>query len=232
MILLAMIGCSAPPAQSDPRPGDEERQRLAMVDAQIARRGITDRRVLEAMRRVPRHEFVPADVAARAYEDFPLPIGFGQTISQPYVVAYMTEVLQVAPKSRVLEIGTGSGYQAAVLADLGAVVFSIEIVPQLAERAGRTLARLGYSNVQVRAGDGYRGWPDAAPFDRIIVTAAPDHIPQPLIDQLAVGGRMVLPVGDFWQRITVVTKTRRGIVQQKTMDVVFVPMTGEAQKKR
>lgn len=232
MLLLAMIGCSAPPAQSQPRQADEERQRLAMVDAQIARRGITDRRVLEAMRRVPRHEFVPADVAARAYEDFPLPIGFGQTISQPYVVAYMTEVLQVAPKSRVLEIGTGSGYQAAVLADLGAEVFSIEIVPQLAERAGRTLARLGYSNVHVRAGDGYRGWPDAAPFDRIIVTAAPDHIPQPLIDQLAMGGRMVLPVGDFWQRITVVTKTRRGIVQQKTMDVVFVPMTGEAQKKR
>lgn len=232
MLLLAMIGCSAPPAQSQPRQADEEKQRLAMVDAQIARRGITDRRVLEAMRRVPRHEFVPADVAARAYEDFPLPIGFGQTISQPYVVAYMTEVLQVAPKSRVLEIGTGSGYQAAVLADLGAEVFSIEIVPQLAERAGRALARLGYSNVQVRAGDGYRGWPDAAPFDRIIVTAAPDHIPQPLIDQLAVGGRMVLPVGDFWQRITVVTKTRRGIVQQKTMDVVFVPMTGEAQKKR
>jgi protein-L-isoaspartate(D-aspartate) O-methyltransferase len=232
MLLLAVLGCSAPPAQTQPRPADPEMRRLAMVDSQIARRGVRETRVLDAMRRVPRHEFVPPESVPSAYEDWPLPIGYGQTISQPYVVAYMTELLEVAPKSKVLEIGTGSGYQAAVLGDLGAEVYTIEIVPELAQRARETLERLGYRNVQVRAGDGYRGWPEAAPFDRIIVTAAPDHIPQPLVDQLAVGGRMVLPVGNTWQRMTVLTKTPRGVVQQKTIDVVFVPMTGEAQKKR
>lgn len=207
------------------------RKREAMVEHQIVTRDVRDPRVLEVMRKVPRHKFVPPELAQRAYEDNPLPIGQGQTISQPYIVAYMTEQLQVQPKSRVLEIGTGSGYQAAVLAELGAEVYTIEIVPELAESAKKTLAALGYRNVHVRAGDGYRGWPEAAPFDRIIVTAAPDHIPQPLIDQLAPDGRMVIPVGDYFQQMTIVTKGPRGIVQQRTIDVLFVPMTGEAQKK-
>lgn len=204
---------------------------MNMVDNQIRARGIRDPRVLEVMRKVPRHEFVPADQAANAYDDNPLPIGLGQTISQPYIVAYMTEQLQVTPQSKVLEIGTGSGYQAAVLAELAKEVYSIEIVPDLARRSKETLATLGYSNVHVRAGDGYRGWPEQAPFDRIIVTAAPDHVPQPLVDQLAVGGRLIIPVGDYYQQILILTKTPRGVVEEKTIDVVFVPMTGEAQKK-
>ena len=207
-------------------------KREAMVKRQIEARDVRDPRVLEVMRKVPRHKFVPPELEQRAYEDNPLPIGQGQTISQPYIVAYMTEQLQVQPKSKVLEIGTGSGYQAAVLAELGAEVYTIEIVPELAERSKKTLANLGYKNVQVRAGDGYRGWPEAAPFDRIIVTAAPDHIPQPLVDQLAAGGRMVIPVGDYFQQMTIVTKGPRGVVQQKTIDVLFVPMTGEAQSRR
>jgi protein-L-isoaspartate(D-aspartate) O-methyltransferase len=207
------------------------RKREAMVERQIEARGVRDPRVLAVMRRVPRHKFVPPEIEQRAYEDSPLPIGQGQTISQPYIVAYMTEQLQVQPKSKVLEIGTGSGYQAAVLAELGAEVYTIEIVSELAERARKTLAALNYANVNVRTGDGYRGWPEAAPFDRIIVTAAPDHIPQPLIEQLAVGGRMVIPVGDYFQQMTIVTKGKEGVVQQKTIDVVFVPMTGEAQRR-
>jgi protein-L-isoaspartate(D-aspartate) O-methyltransferase len=203
-------------------------QRHRMVREQIEARGIQDPRVLAVMRRVPRHEFVPPSIASRAHEDNPLPIGLGQTISQPYIVAYMTEELRVGKTHKVLEIGTGSGYQAAVLAELAREVYTIEIVPELAARSTKTLRR--YKNVNVRAGDGYRGWPEHAPFDRIIVTAAPDHIPQPLVDQLAVGGRMVLPVGDFYQQMIVITKTKRGVVQQRTIDVRFVPMTGEAQK--
>jgi protein-L-isoaspartate(D-aspartate) O-methyltransferase len=201
------------------------------VDRQIIARGVDDEQVVKAMRKVPRHRFVPKELAARAYDDSPLPIGEGQTISQPYIVAYMTEQLQVRPKMKVLEIGTGSGYQAAVLAELGADVYTIEIVAPLAERARKTLDEVGYGKVQVRAGDGYRGWPEAAPFQRIIVTAAPDHIPQPLVDQLAVGGRMVIPVGDEFQQMTIIEKTRKGVVEKKTIDVIFVPMTGEAQKK-
>ncbi|HEU4521672.1 MAG TPA: protein-L-isoaspartate(D-aspartate) O-methyltransferase [Thermoanaerobaculia bacterium] len=204
---------------------------MKMVEDQIQARGIRDPRVLEVMRRVPRHEFVPASQTANAYQDSPLPIGYSQTISQPYIVAYMTEQLQVRPESKVLEIGTGSGYQAAVLGELAKEVYTIEIVPQLAESATTTLGRLGYKNVHVRAGDGYRGWPEAAPFDRIMVTAAPDHVPQPLVEQLAVGGRMIIPVGDYHQEIRIITKTAQGVVEQKTIDVLFVPMTGEAQKK-
>ena len=205
---------------------------MRMVDEQIRARGVRDDRVLEAMRRVPRHEFVPPAQVSNAYEDSPLPIGLGQTISQPYIVGYMTEQLQVTPKSKVLEIGTGSGYQAAVLGELVDEVYTIEIVPELAQRSRATLERLGYENVHVRAGDGYQGWPEAAPFDRIIVTAAPDHVPQPLVNQLAVGGRMILPVGDYYQQMTIITKTPRGVIQQRTIDVVFVPMTGEAQRKK
>ncbi|HUP48590.1 MAG TPA: protein-L-isoaspartate(D-aspartate) O-methyltransferase [Thermoanaerobaculia bacterium] len=227
--LLLVLGCGTQPAE----PADEQtRRRMRMVDEQIRARGVRDERVLEVMRRVPRHEFVPPAQAVNAYQDSPLPIGLGQTISQPYIVAYMTEQLQVTPRSKVLEIGTGSGYQAAVLAELVEEVYTIEIVPELAQRSKETLERLGYQNVHVRAGDGYRGWPEAAPFDRIIVTAAPNHIPQPLVDQLAVGGRMIIPVGEHYQRMTILTRTPQGVVQQKTIDVVFVPMTGEAQKKQ
>ena len=205
---------------------------MEMVDSQIKARGVRDERVLDALRRVPRHEFVPAAQVANAYEDSPLPIGLGQTISQPYIVGYMSEALQVKPESKVLEIGTGSGYQAAILGELAKDVYTIEIVPELARRSKDLLARLGYKNIHVRAGDGYRGWPEAAPFDRIIVTAAPDHVPQPLIEQLAVGGRMILPVGDHYQQMMIITKTEKGIVQQRTIDVMFVPMTGEAQRRK
>ena len=215
-----------------PDTGDEFAvRRSQMVDRQIAGRDVRDARVLDAMRRVQRHKFVPPDQVNFAYDDSPLPIGEGQTISQPYIVGYMTEQLRVAPGLKVLEIGTGSGYQAAVLAELGAEVYTIEIVPPLAARAEKTLKDLGYAKVHVKAGDGYRGWPEFAPFDRIIVTAAPDHIPQPLVDQLAIGGRMVIPVGDYYQQMTIVTKTPNGVAEQRTIDVVFVPMTGEARKK-
>lgn len=214
---------------------DEERLaglRAEMVARQIAGRDVADPRVLAAMRKVPRHRFVPADWAAAAYEDRPLPIGEGQTISQPYIVALMTELLALRGGERVLEIGTGSGYQAAVLAEVAGEVFSIEIVEPLARRAEATLAQLGYGAVHVRAGDGYRGWPEAAPFDAVIVTAAPDHIPQPLVDQLKVGGRLVLPVGEDWQELVVCTKTAAGIERRSVIPVRFVPMTGEGVQRR
>jgi protein-L-isoaspartate(D-aspartate) O-methyltransferase len=207
------------------------RSRGQMVDRQIAARGISDPKVLSVMRAVPRHRFVPDERAGEAYADSPLPIGLGQTISQPYIVAYMTEQLRVREGMKVLEIGTGSGYQAAVLAALGTDVYTIEIVPELATRSQQTLEALGYRNVHVRAGDGYRGWPEEAPFDRIIVTAAPDHVPQPLVDQLAEGGRMVIPVGRHFQQMLLVEKTARGVVERRMIDVRFVPMTGEAEKK-
>jgi protein-L-isoaspartate(D-aspartate) O-methyltransferase len=208
------------------------RPRERMVDDQIAARGISDPAVLEAMRQVPRHRFLPPDQAPNAYEDHPLPIGFDQTISQPYIVAYMTQALSLGPSDRVLEIGTGSGYQAAVLAEIVREVYTIEIVPELAEGATKILRELGYENVRARQGDGYRGWPEAAPFDAIIVTAAPRVIPQPLIDQLALDGRMVVPVGDWYQELVIVTKTSEGIVEQRTIPVRFVPMTGEATRER
>ncbi|UCF79888.1 MAG: protein-L-isoaspartate(D-aspartate) O-methyltransferase [Candidatus Eiseniibacteriota bacterium] len=208
-----------------------EAERSRMVDEQIFRRGVKDVRVLAAMRKVPRHEFVPESYRKYAYADEPLPIGEGQTISQPYIVALMTETLSIGKDSRVLEVGTGSGYQAAVLAEIAEEVYSIEIVEPLAERAEETLKRLGYRNVHVRVGDGYRGWPEKAPFDAIIVTAAPDHIPQPLIDQLKVGGRLSIPVGDVYQELILVTKTDSGIVKKDVLPVRFVPMTGEAEEK-
>jgi protein-L-isoaspartate(D-aspartate) O-methyltransferase len=201
-----------------------------MVRAQIEARGICDARVLAAMRKVPRHLFVPTEEQVEAYIDYPLAIGHGQTISQPYVVAFMTEALELKPRDRVLEIGTGSGYQAAILAELVSKVYSIEIVEPLAKEAEARLRRMGYSNVQVRAGDGYRGWPDAAPFDAIIVTAAPDHIPQPLVDQLREGGRMVLPLGLWDQELVRLRRTREGILRESLLPVRFVPMTGEAEK--
>lgn len=207
-----------------------ERLRHSMVEQQLRRRDITDLRVLAAMEKVPRHLFVPSDMQSLAYADRALPIEFGQTISQPYIVALMTQWANVGPKSKVLEIGTGSGYQAAVLAEIGSSVYSIEIVEPLALTAQRRLSELGYSQVSIRCGDGYLGWPEEAPFDAILVTAAPDHVPQPLIDQLAVGGRLVIPVGRNVQQLTVFEKAADGSVQRfEVASVLFVPMTGRAE---
>jgi len=239
---LTVAGCTGPletPLAASPtvagrsaQPlGDREGDRMRMVEEQLLARDITDPRVVSAMRRVPRDRFVPPDQRQRAYEDRPLPIGYRQTISQPYIVAYMTQALRLTPDAKVLEVGTGSGYQAAVLAELAAAVYSIEIVPQLAERARDTLAELGYANVQVRQGDGYAGWPEQAPFDAIMVTAAPDHVPQPLVDQLALGGRLIIPVGQDRQTLTILTRTEDGIEQDTTLPVLFVPMTGEAERR-
>ena len=205
--------------------------RNAMVDL-IARRGVKDGAVLQAMRKFPRHELVPAAYRHAAYDDRPLPIGKGQTISQPYMVAFMTEAAGISPGEKVLEVGTGSGYQAAILALAGAKVFSIEIVPELGKRADRDLARLGIENVTIRIGDGYRGWPEEAPFDAIVVTAAPEKVPQPLLDQLAEGGRLVIPVGPSEsQYLEIHTKRGKDLRLERAFPVRFVPMTGEAQKK-
>ncbi|NLX36889.1 MAG: protein-L-isoaspartate(D-aspartate) O-methyltransferase [Chloroflexi bacterium] len=194
----------------------------------LAKRGIRDPRVLQAMDRVPRHLFVDARHQAQAYNDHPLPIGYGQTISQPYMVAVMTELLQLDPQARVLEIGTGSGFQTAVLAELAGQVFSVEQVLALHEVARERLAGLGYRNVELRYGDGYHGWPEHAPYDAIIVTCAPDHVPAPLVEQLANEGRMVLPVGAVGREQRLVLVTRRGehIQQRDLMAVAFVPLTG------
>jgi protein-L-isoaspartate(D-aspartate) O-methyltransferase len=206
--------------------------RAAMVEDQIAARGVTDRRVLEAMRTVPRHAFVPGGLASMAYDDTPLPIGEDQTISQPYIVARMTELARVDPESRVLEIGTGSGYQAAVLAEIAGAddVYSIEINARLARRAADTLARLGHDGVHLRTGDGYAGWAEAAPFDAIIVTAAPPRVPESLRQQLAIGGRLVIPVGEHYQKLLVITReSRTRFREDEVFPVAFVPMLGEAQ---
>lgn len=205
-------------------------EREAMVERQIAARGIRHPGVLKAMRSVPRHEFVPPDFQRQAHEDSPLPIGHGQTISQPYIVALMTELLDPKPEDQVLEIGTGSGYQAAILSPLVKKVFTIEIVEPLAESARQTLRRLGFRNVEVRAGDGYAGWPEAAPFQGIIVTCAPEAIPQPLIEQLDEGGRMVIPVGPEGgaQELVLVRKRNGQLEKERVLPVRFVPMTGAA----
>ncbi|MBN2506709.1 MAG: protein-L-isoaspartate(D-aspartate) O-methyltransferase [Verrucomicrobia bacterium] len=203
--------------------------RAQMVAEQLAGpgRGITNRQVLEAMGQVPRHEFVPESQQRWAYDDGPLQIGYGQTISQPYIVAFMTEQLQPRPDHRVLEIGTGSGYQAAVLARLVREVYSIEIIEPLATRAAADLKRSGATNVFVRAGDGYRGWPEKAPFDAVIVTCAPERVPQPLIDQLKEGGRMIIPVGPSYDQELYLLEKRNGQVEQRAvLPVRFVPMTG------
>ena len=203
-----------------------------MVAQQLKARGINDERLLAAISKVPREEFVPADVKTSSYTDRPLPIGYGQTISQPFIVAFMTEQLQPSPKDRVLEIGTGSGYQAAILAELAAEVYSIEIIEPLARTAEATLQRLGYTNVHVKVGDGYKGWPEHAPFDAITVTCAPDHVPQPLVDQLKEGGRMIIPVGGFGDQELYLLEKKNGELQRRSvLPVRFVPMTGEAQKK-
>jgi len=200
----------------------------AMVSRQLRNRGITEPRVLGAMSSVPREKFVPKELRTSAYDDRPLPIGYGQTISQPYIVAFMTEQLQPRKDQRVLEIGTGSGYQAAVLSGLVAEVYTIEIVRPLAQRAEAVLRELGYKNVQVKAGDGYKGWPEHAPFDSIIVTAAPDHVPQPLVEQLKEGGRMVIPVGKSGaQKLYLLEKQDGKVLQTAVTPVRFVPLTRE-----
>ncbi len=208
-------------------------RRQAMVEHDLKGRGIWDARVLAIMGKVPRHLFVAERDRNKAYGDFPLPIGEGQTISQPYVVALMTEALKLKPADRVLEVGTGCGYQAAVLAELVRTVYTIEIRKSLADKAAQRLPTLGYRNVQVRYGDGYFGWQEAAPFDAIIITAAVNHIPPPLIKQLKEGGRLILPLGSttFYQTLTLVTKKKGGELAVEQMGpVAFVPMTGEAQK--
>ena len=198
-----------------------------MVTDQMRARDIRDERVLAAIERVPRHRFVAEDQRAAAYEDYPLSIGHGQTISQPYIVAFMTQALQVGSGDKVLEIGTGSGYQAAVLGELADQVYTIEIVEPLARSAEALLKELGYRNVHVRAGNGYAGWPDEAPFDRIMVTAAPDEVPQALVDQLKVGGLMAIPVGTVIQELRIMRKTATGMEVLQTLPVRFVPMTGK-----
>ncbi len=231
-VLLVLVACDLN-AQGRPA-GDDDRaeERRQMVSRQIEARDVRDPRVLRAMRNVPRHLFVPESQRRHAYEDRPLPIGHRQTISQPYIVALMTELAAVKPDDRVLEIGTGSGYQAAVLAEMGVRVFSIEIVEPLAKRAKKTLDALGYGKrVEVRHGDGYAGWPAHAPFDAVVVTAAPPKIPEPLKQQLKVGGRLVIPVGDYFQKLVVVTRTEKGFRKRSVAPVRFVPMTGKAQER-
>ena len=205
-------------------------QRESMVKRQLAGRDIVDQQVLRVMRKVPRHRFVPDKYREYAYADHPLPIGEEQTISQPYIVAYMTQALGLEPEDRVLEIGTGSGYQAAVLAELVAEVYTIEIIPSLAARADSLLRALGYENIRVRAGDGYLGWPEAAPFDAVMVTAAPDHIPEPLVEQLGEGGQLILPVGDEYQELVRLTRKDDGNRIESLLPVRFVPMTGKARE--
>jgi len=229
LAVIAAAGCGQKPTPAS----DFAAQRQRMVTEQLKARGISDERVLNAMNKVPREEFVPPDSRAGSYEDGPLPIGYGQTISQPYIVAFMTEQLRLKPSDRVLEIGTGSGYQAAILAELMSEVYSIEIVEPLAKNAEATLRRLGYENVHVKIGDGYKGWPEAAPFDAIIVTCAPDKVPQPLVDQLKDDGRMVIPVGDrFAQELYLLEKKNGQLKQSATLPVRFVPMAREASEHK
>ncbi|HJQ96783.1 MAG TPA: protein-L-isoaspartate(D-aspartate) O-methyltransferase, partial [Candidatus Polarisedimenticolaceae bacterium] len=221
----ASAPCSNSPNAEDPWMASRE----LMVVQQLQARGISDPRVLAAMRKVPRHELIPEGNRADAYGDHPVPIGEGQTISQPLIVAYMTECLELTGSEKVLEVGTGSGYQAAILGELAREVYSIEIVPSLAKRAAEDLKRLGYTNIHVREGDGYRGWPEEAPFDGIIITAAPPQVPQPLLDQLKIGGRLVAPIGVDVQQLVRITRTATGFSEEKLVPVRFVPMTGEAQ---
>jgi protein-L-isoaspartate(D-aspartate) O-methyltransferase len=236
-----MAGCgetqapTAPAVSATPAPTAEQasdewvEERMEMVDRQIRSRGISDQQVLDAMERVPRHRFVPDQYKSQAYADHPLPIGHGQTISQPYIVALMSELLQLEQTDRVLEIGTGSGYQAAILAELIDEVYTVEIIEALATQARERLKELGYDNVHVLHADGYFGWSEHAPYDAIIVTAAPDHIPQPLVQQLADGAKMVIPVGPpgGYQTLWEITKTGEEITKRNVTGVLFVPLTGE-----
>ena len=228
VLVATMPGCHKSATSSSEFAAERKR----MVKEQLVPRDIHDERVLAAMAKVPREEFVPEDLRAQAYADQPLPIGHDQTISQPFIVAYMTEQLHPQPTDRVLEIGTGSGYQAAVLAELVAEVYSIEIIEPLAKDASARLARLGYKQAHVKIGDGYKGWPEVAPFDAIIVTCAPDKVPEPLAAQLKDGGRMVIPVGSVGDQQLYLLKKENGELEQRAiLPVRFVPMAGEATKK-
>jgi protein-L-isoaspartate(D-aspartate) O-methyltransferase len=224
MAIMTMSMCTAPQAGAQE---DRAAERRRMVADQLRARDVKDARVLSAMEKVPRHRFMPEEVRDEAYGDHPVPIGHGQTISQPYIVGFMTEALDVQPDHKVLEIGTGSGYQAAILGELAGEVYTIEIVEPLAESAGKTLAELGYKNVHVRAGNGYDGWPDKAPFDRIMVTAAPDEVPPALVEQLKMGGIMAIPVGTLFQELRILRRTPERMETLKTLPVRFVPMTGK-----
>ncbi len=231
---LAVVSCVlSTPGEASQGEREYERLREEMVASQLKARDIWDRSVLKAMRAVPRHLFVPERIRPHAYQDHPLPIGEEQTISQPYIVALMTQLAAPKKDYRALEVGTGSGYQAAVLAELVEEVYTIEIVPLLAERSRKVLAELGYTNVHARQGDGYRGWPEKAPFDLILVTAAPGTIPEPLKEQLAEGGRLVIPVGKTWgiQRLMLVTREKGKFEEKVVTSVRFVPMTGEVQRQ-
>ena len=230
LCLLALNGCGRPSTPA--RVADFAAQREQMTREQLVRRGIHDERVLAAMRKVPREEFVPEAFRAETYADHPLPIGNGQTISQPFIVAFMSEQLRPQSSDHVLEIGTGSGYQAAVLAELVAQVYSIEIIEPLAKSAEATLQRLGYKNVHVKVGDGYKGWPEQAPFDVIIVTCAVDHVPPPLVAQLKEGGRMMIPVGESYaQELYLFEKENAELKKRAVLPVVFVPMKREPDRR-
>jgi protein-L-isoaspartate(D-aspartate) O-methyltransferase len=228
-LALTAFSCGTAPSTADE--AALARAREAMVADQIAARGVRDAKTLAAMRKVPRHLFVPGDLQREAYGDTPLPIGQGQTISQPYIVGFMTEALKLTGGERVLEVGTGSGYQAAVLAEIASRVYTIEIVTALADEARDRLRRLGYDRIAVRAGDGYAGWPEAAPFDAIIVTAAAPRVPEPLKEQLRDGGRLILPVGDAEQELMVVTRRGDVFEESRVLGVRFVPMTGKVRQR-
>ena len=233
MSLVFLAGCMDSQRVSDLDPkGDFKAMREKMVETQIKARGVKDPRVLSAMLKVERHLFVPKELQTSAYTDQPLTIGEGQTISQPYIVALMTELLELKGEEKVLEIGTGSGYQAAILAELAKEVYTIEIIEALATSAKKVLLQIGYQNIMAKTGDGYLGWPEVSPFDAIIVTAAPDHIPEPLLEQLKEGGRMVTPVGTYSQVLKRIIKRSGRIEKSDIVPVVFVPMTGEGVKKK
>lgn len=232
LVLLFFLNSCAPSSISEQIAGEEiasqdfAKQRRSLID-ELRSQGITSGTVLDAMLKVPRHEFVPSSQRHLAYQNRPLPIGHDQTISQPFIVGYMTEAASIAPGEKVLEIGTGSGYQAAVLAELAKEVYTIEIIPELAEGARSVLRKLEYKNVQVRTGNGYEGWLEHAPFDAIVVTAAPDEVPQALVKQLALRGKMVIPVGSTFQEMVIITRDESGVVERRTIPVRFVPMTGK-----
>jgi protein-L-isoaspartate(D-aspartate) O-methyltransferase len=232
---LSLLGLSKYPSGENRSLPDTDKtiaQRNQMVDKQIVRRGIKDKRVLEAMRKVPRHLFVSKSLRNKAYGDHPLPIGEGQTISQPYIVALMTEALKLKPSDRVLEIGTGSGYQAAILAEIVKEVYTIEIRKNLERKASNLLSKLGYKNIKTKYADGYFGWKEYAPFDAIIITASANHIPPPLIKQLKEGGRLIIPLGStlYYQTLTLVTKQKGELDVEQMGGVAFVPMIGEVRK--
>lgn len=227
---VLLLAASSMPSYSQERTFPT--QRRMMVEEQILSRGVTDPGVVRAMEEVPRHAFVPDRLRDQSYVDGPLAIGSGQTISQPYIVALMTSLLELDGSEKILEIGTGSGYQAAVLSRLAREVYTIEIREELGAKAEHTLSNLGYDNVRVRIGDGYKGWPEEAPFDGIMVTAAPGEVPEPLIEQLKVGAKLVIPVGDFFQDLLVLTKTADGVERREIIPVRFVPMIGEVEKKK